>query len=68
MKIVQVHLKNINGNEHLTTWVDVKPGLKHGAVITLKDYPDIKWVVAEYYPQEHDSSEFDWHRKWDNNI
>lgn len=68
MKIKHAILKNINGNETLTTWLDVRPGLKAGSIITLKDFkPDIKWVVKQLFEPEHDSVDFDFHRKWDNN-
>lgn len=67
MKIVQVQLKSFN--ETLTTWVDVRPGLKPGAIITLKDWEDPKkhWEVVAVYGNEHDASDFEFHRKWDNN-
>lgn len=68
MKIVQVQLKSDNG-ETLVTWLDSRKGLKEGVYVTLKDFkPDTKWEVVNLYPGEHESSEFDWHRKWDNNI
>lgn len=68
MKIVQAFLKNVNGSETMTTWLDVQPGLKAGALISLKDFkPNERWMVAELYEGEHDASAFDFHRKWDNN-
>lgn len=68
MKIKQAYLKNMNGNEVMTTWLDVQPKLRQGAIITLKDFPGIQWLVAELFEHEHDATDFDWHRKWDNNI
>lgn len=69
MKIVQVKLENLDyPGETLTTWVDVRPGLQEGALVTLKGQPGMEWVVKEYYGKEHEADEFDWHRKWDNNI
>lgn len=72
MKIIQVQLKSVN--EILTTWVDKRPGLKIGAIITLKDYVDPQfpgavknWEVIDIYDKEHEGSDFDFHRKWDNN-
>ena len=67
MKIVQVKLAY--RKEILTTWVDKRPGLAVGSYITLKDLkPSQKWLVSEIYEGEHEASDFDWHRKWDNNI
>lgn len=69
MKIIQVFLRNPKGPETLTTWVDVRPTLKVGNLITLKDFkPDQQWLVDAIYPGEHEAKDFDWHRKWDNNI
>jgi hypothetical protein len=72
MKIVQVKLKSVN--ETLITWVDKRPDLKVGAIVTLKDwadpqYPDsVKhWEVIEIWANEHEAADFDFHRKWDNN-
>lgn len=66
--IVQVDLLTKQG-EKMTTWVDKRPDLKEGVWITLKDFKsDTKWCVMKLYNQEHTSTEFDWHRKWDNNI
>lgn len=68
MTIKQAILKNINGNETLTTWLDVRPGLKTGAIVSLKDFkPGEKWVVQELFEQEHDARDFDFHRRWTNN-
>lgn len=68
MKIVQVDLRSDKG-EILTTWVDNRTDLKEGVYITLKDFKtDTKWRVVKVYSFEHDSKDFDWHRKWDNNI
>lgn len=68
MKIRHAILKNLNGNEMLTTWLDVRPGLRAGAIISLKDLkPDEKWVVEQLFNQEHESADFDFHRKWTNN-
>lgn len=69
--IVQADLVHVIDDDHIrtmTTWLDKKPGLAKGAVIIIKDIPKIKWIVKELYRTEHESSEFDWHRKWDNNI
>jgi len=66
--IVQVMLRSEH-SEVMTTWLDARPNLKKGAVITLKDFmPNTKWLVIELYPKVHDAKDFDWHRKWDNNI
>lgn len=68
MKIVQCHLKNLNGNETLVTWLDVHPQLKPGVIVSLRDFkPEERWQVAEIYGGEHDAIDFDFHRKWDNN-
>ena len=71
MKIVQVKLtaKGSQGLEVLTTWVENHVDLEVGKFIALKDFkPEQKWLVTEIYSSVHDASEFDWHRKWDNNI
>lgn len=68
MKIVQAVLRKVNGNETLTTWLDKRDGLKMGAVISLKDYePNVLWQVQHLYTDEHEKSDFDFHRAWDNN-
>jgi hypothetical protein len=68
MKIKHAVLKNLNGNETLTTWLDVQPTLKEGAIISLKDFkPDELWLVSALYKDEHESTDLDFHRKWDNN-
>lgn len=68
MTIIQVKLKS--SNEILTTWVDKRVGLKVGTIITLKNWPesDKRWEIIELWNNEHESTDFDWHRKWDNNI
>lgn len=68
--IVQVMLRSEH-NEVMTTWLDVRPGLKEGAFVTLKDdrnLPQTRWLVIRLYDKVHDAKDFDWHRKWDNNI
>lgn len=66
--IVQVMLRSEH-NEVMTTWVDKRPNLKEGSIIFLRDFkPDTRWLVIKLYPQTHDAKDFDWHRKWTNNI
>ena len=68
MIIVQATLRNLNGKNLLTTWLDKKPELREGAIITLKDFkPEDKWRVEQLYKREFDDKEFEFHRKWDNN-
>lgn len=70
-KIIQVSLRNDNSPEELlTTWVDKRPGLKEGMKIRLKDHerPEEWWRVETIYHLERDGQDFDWHRKWTNNI
>lgn len=68
MKIKQAVLKNLNGNETMTTWLDVRPGLKAGAIVSLKDFkPEERWRVEELFEQEHEATDFDFHRNWTNN-
>lgn len=77
MKVVQVKLyseqrfhRATTGHHHesLTTWVDKRPDLKEGAIISLKDFkPEQKWIVHTIYEGEHEASDFEFHRKWDNN-
>lgn len=71
MKIKQAYLVGISEDGEkltMTTWLDVQPKLKQGARIRLKDMPGIVWEVRELYDDEREASDFDWHRKWDNNI
>lgn len=68
MKIRQAYLRNEHG-EVMTTWLDDRPDLKEGCFVTLKDFkPDTKWEVIHLYYNAHEAKDFDWHRKWDNNI
>ena len=69
-KIVQVELFHRVDEDHahtLTTWVEKKPGLKKGSLITLEEYPGWVWNVIHFYNEEHEFDDFDFHRKWDNN-
>jgi hypothetical protein len=61
----QVSLKSENIG--MTTWVDDKPGLREGVLITLKTYiePDRKWLVERMY--EGTKEEGDFIRNFDNN-
>jgi hypothetical protein len=69
MKIRQAFLRSVDGHETLTTWLDIQPKLVKGANISLKEYgPDKRWIVEELYDDVRDVADFDWHRKWDNNI
>lgn len=68
--IVQVNLSRIHPNnrkETLTTWLDKAPKLKEGASVRFKGETEY-WTVDKIYKSEHVAKEFDWHRKWDNNI
>lgn len=68
MRIVQATLKSIDGNEMLTTWLDVQPKLKEGAIITLRDFkPEKHWMVERLFAHTHEAADFNFHRKWDNN-
>jgi hypothetical protein len=76
MKVVQVQLYSNekqyhNGKwyrESLTTWIDTRPGLKEGVIISLKDFkPEQKWIINKIFDSEHEASDFEFHRKWDNN-
>lgn len=68
MKIRQVYIRSEN-NEVMTTWLDDSPKLVPGAVITLKDFKQAtKWTVMEVYNDQREAQDFEWHRKWDNNI
>lgn len=57
-KLRQVSLKS--GKIGMTTWVDDKPGLKEGAVITLKTYiePERKWLVEKLYEGSREEKDF----------
>lgn len=68
MQIIQVSLQSSGGKERLTTWVDLRRGLKNGALVTLKDFPGVIWEVDTVWPGAHEVNEFDWHREWTNNI
>lgn len=71
MNIIQVdlhrELPQNTGIAKMTTWVENRPDLKVGVVINLKDKIG-DWTVDRVYDNAHSASEFDWHRKWDNNI
>lgn len=71
MNIVQVDLEEslpgIKTKRQMTTWVNDRPDLKPGVIIELKSV-DGFWTVKKVYNDLHTSDEFDWHRKWDNNI
>lgn len=67
MKVVQIKLRNQKST--LITWVDYRDDLKIGNFITLKEFKrGIRWRIEEIYPGVHEADEFDWHRKWSNNI
>ena len=68
MKIQQAYLRSEH-NEVMTTWLDVQPKLKLGAFITLKDFndPETKWEVIFLFDDVREATDFDFHRKWDNN-
>lgn len=67
--IVQAVLEAIEGGEVLTTWLDKKPNLVAGSIVSLKTYkdPTKKWRVARIYDMEHSVHDFDFHYRWDNN-
>lgn len=69
-KIRQCQLRSKEGHEILVTWLEVGPKLKVGADISLKDFsdPTKRWIVEHIYDPEAEAHEFDWHRKWTNNI
>jgi hypothetical protein len=61
MSIVQVDLVSEVGKQVMTTWVDNRPDLKEGIVITLRgDYT--RWFVVKLYTSAQD---IEWHREWD---
>lgn len=46
-------------------------GSQGQVIVTLKDdhnLPQTRWLVIKLYDKVHDAKDFDWHRKWDNNI
>jgi hypothetical protein len=57
-KLRQVSLKS--GKIGMTAWVDDKPGLKEGVVITLKTYiePDRHWKVERLYDTVREEKDF----------
>ncbi len=70
MKIVQASLTGTTPNHEvlkMTTWLDVRPDLKEGVVITLKGFEKVQWYVDKLYDGLHDAADFEFHRKWDNN-
>lgn len=70
VKLKQCKLRSTSGSETLVTWLDVKPQLKPGAIISLKDFetPSKRWIVEEIYDIEISAEDIAWHRKWTNNI
>lgn len=69
MTIIQADLraKTEAGYRLMTTWLENTKDVKVGSLISLKDVPG-KWEIMRVYDKEHDAQEFNWHRKWDNNI
>lgn len=69
MNIVQCNLKQPtpNGTRMMTTWLEKRKGVEVGSLISLKDVEG-KWEIAHIYDMEHGDNEFNWHRKWTNNI
>lgn len=69
MNIIQVDLETgvDGGKAQMTTWVNDRPDLKPGVFIELKAVEGV-WEVKKIYNDIHTANEFDWHRKWDNNI
>lgn len=57
-KLRQAQLKS--DNIGMTCWIDDKPSLKNGIVISLKTYiePDRKWTIEKLYDTVHEESEF----------
>lgn len=51
----------------MTTWLDLSKPFKRNDYVELKEMPGVKWLVAEIYDIELESSDLDFHRKWDNN-
>jgi hypothetical protein len=67
MKVRQAYIRSEEGGV-MTTFLDDRPDLKVGSIISLKDYkPEIKWIVEFLSEHLHDASDFEFHRKWDNN-
>lgn len=65
--IVQCELSS--GDKRMVTWLDKSPSLKEGVLITLKDYEtDEDWKVVKIYSYVGSARDFDWQRKWTNNI
>lgn len=64
MAIRQAFVTSLDDSEVLTTWLDMRPGLRLGVVITLDGHPGKRWLVAELPEVEHDPARFRWHRRW----
>ena len=65
--MVQVDLKRADGVE-MTTWVDKRPDLKEGVLLSLKDEDkDVFWRVNKVYDIEMDKDQVEKNRGWDNN-
>ena len=66
--MVQVDLKRADGVE-MTTWVDKRPDLKEGVLLSLKDEDkDVFWRVNKVYDIEMDKDQVEKNRGWDNNY
>ena len=57
----QVELHSENSSK-LVVWLDVDPRVKLGTRLTLKEIPNIYWVVTTLYNTKVDERYF--HRKW----
>lgn len=67
MKVQQfrlIHYKP-DGQEYLITWLECDKRLQKNATITLKEYPDLDWVILDRYPTVQDME--DVKKDWDNN-
>lgn len=51
----------------MTTWLESRPDVKLGTIIELKEVPKKHWEVIAIYDNEIESTDLDFHRKWDNN-
>lgn len=66
MKVKQVILRSTTSE--LTTWLESRPDIKVGNTVELKETGKRLWKVVRVFEDiEVDSSDLEFHRKWDNN-
>jgi len=68
MIVRRAYLQTDDGRT-MNTLLNDRPDLKVGVYLTLKDYkPEGLWKVISLSDKTHEAADFEWHKKWSNNI